>query len=420
MLFKLTLPKLSPTMEEGTVAKWHKKEGEFVTAGEVIFEVTTDKATVEHQALDEGWLRKILIKEGQFAKVNQPIALFSTEKDENIEQVESEEKKPSPVSKKPAQKKELSSAPAPLSFSQPAFVPEPPLPLSLQEETTSHFASPLARKKAREQGLDLTSVKGSGPGGRVKSQDLEKAQPQALLSFGHKESPSTPPGTYEEIPLTPMRKAIGKRLQEAKSFIPHFYVKQRVDALALMELRKQLNFHKIQISVNDLLIRACALALRKHPEVNSGFNSVNQTLIQFKTIDISVAVSIEGGLITPIIRHADFKDLGQISAEVKELAERARSGKLKEYEYKGGSFTLSNLGMFGLSEFCAVLNPPQAAILAVGAIEEQPSIKEGKVVAGQSLILTLSADHRVIDGATAAQFIKSVQQFLENPALLVM
>ncbi len=210
---------------------------------------------------------------------------------------------------------------------------------------------------AKKKGLDLTTAKGTGPGGRIVSRDLETAQPAGLVTFGRQEEPTLPAGTYEEIALTPMRKTIGRRLQESKSFIPHFYVKQVIDAEPLFQIREQLKNLDLKVSFNDMIVRACALALRKHPEVNRGFNSVNQTIVQFKTVDISLAVAIPDGLITPIIRHADFKNLGQISKESRLLAEKAHHGKLKEFEFVGGSFCVSNLGMFGITEFTAVINP---------------------------------------------------------------
>lgn len=427
MPFTVNMPKLSPTMEEGTIAKWHKKEGDFVESGELLLEIATDKATIEHSALDEGWLRKILVPEGGSASINQPIALFTAQENENIEEFlakkppekKSEEAKPTEIS--PEEKREEKPHPAP-PFSQPAFVPEPPLkePSKALPAKERIAASPLARRLAKKRGLDLTTVQGTGPGGRVTSKDLARAQPAGLVTFGRVESPTLPPGTYEEIPLTPIRKIIAKRLQESKSFVPHFYIKQTIDAEPLYALREQLKSYDLKVTFNDVIIRACALALREHPQVNAGFNSVNQTVIAFKTIDISVAVTVEAGLITPIIRQADFKNLGEISTEMRELAEKARSLKLKEHEYKGGSFCVSNLGMFGITEFSAIINPPQSAILAVGGIEERPVIKGGIVVPGKTLSLTLSVDHRVIDGALGAHFIKTVQKILENPVALTL
>lgn len=429
MPFTVTMPKLSPTMEEGSIVKWHAKEGDLVKEGQLLIEVATDKATVEYNALDEGYLRKILVKEGSMAKVNQPIGIFTVKKDESIEGYKTVEetldvKTPAKAEKK-AKKEEEAPAPALAgTMAQPAFVPEPPLenykfpkPSDYQERT---MASPLARKLAKEKGLDLSTVPGSGPSGRVMSKDLDLAQPAALTTFGKREVPTIPPGTYEEIPLSPMRKIIGKRLQESKTFIPHFYVSQDVNVSLLVTMREQLKEFELKPTLNDFIIRACALALKEHPSVNTGFDSVKQAIISFKTIDISVAVSIEGGLITPIIRHADYKNVGQISVEIKELVKRAKEGKLDPTEYKGGSFSVSNLGMYGISDFVAVINPPQAAILAVGGIEEKPIFINNEIKPAKIMRLTLSVDHRVIDGAEAAKFIKTVQKILENPAILLV
>jgi pyruvate dehydrogenase E2 component (dihydrolipoamide acetyltransferase) len=322
--------------------------------------------------------------------------------------------------------KETTPAPkASGAMQQPAFIPEPPLAkyffLGPQGEVTGRIpVSPLAKKIAKEKGIDLTTVKGSGSNGRVMSRDLDLAQPATVVTFGRRETPTTLPGTYEEVPLSAMRKVIAQRLQESKTFIPHFYCTQEISADKMVSLRAELAVEGLKVSFNDFVLRASALALREHPNVNSGFNSVSNSLIRFKTIDISVAVSIEAGLITPIVRHADYKNLGQISQEVKLLAARAREGKLSREEYIGGSFTLSNLGMFGISEFVGIINPPQAAILAVGGIEDKPVVKDHQIVPGKTLKLTLSADHRVLDGADAAKFLKTLQKYLENPSLLLL
>ncbi len=424
MPFTLTMPKLSPTMEEGTIAKWRKKEGDLVKAGEVIFEVATDKATVEHAVLDGGYLRKIIVKEGESAVVNQAVAIFTEKKEESIEGYKPEGIVPKVVASTPvAQKTEaVTAAPVAGGLAQPAFVPEAPLKgYEFSAGTVEHIpASPLAKKLAKEKGIDLSTVKGSGPGHRVVSGDLNLGQPDLPATFSRHEKPSFAPGTYEEEALTPMRKTIAQRLQASKTFIPHFYVTTDIRAEKLLDAREQLKNIGHKISVNDFVVRASALALREHPEVNSGFNSVNQTLIRFKTIDICIAVAIPDGLITPIVRHCDFKNLGEISAEIRHLAQRAKEGKLQREEYAGGSFTISNLGMFGISEFMAIINPPQAAILAVGAIIDQPVVSDHVIVPGKVMKLTLSADHRVIDGAEGAKFLKTVQKYLENPASLVM
>jgi pyruvate dehydrogenase E2 component (dihydrolipoamide acetyltransferase) len=423
-------------MEEGTIVKWHKKIGDYVEAGDLILEVATDKATVEHNTLDAGYLRKIIVPEGQTAKVNQSIAIFTEEKNENIENYKptgfepTEESIAVPTDKKTPEtttKETPTKTPPSVATShQPAFIPESPLegyqfPLPTTQTTGKRLkASPLAKKLAQEKQLDLGSIKGSGPHGRIISSDLDLAQSAGSLVFGRHETPKHPPGAYEEEPLSQIRKVIAKRLQESKTYIPHFYVQQAIDAQALIAIREQLTNFEMKVSFNDLIIRACAMALRVHPNVNSGYHSVNQTIIRFQTIDIAVAVSTKEGLITPIIRHADYKNVGEIAVESRDLARRSREGKLDPQEYKGGSFTISNLGMYGVTDFQAIINPPQAAILAVSAISDVPVVRNGQVVPGKVMNITLSVDHRVIDGAAAAEFINTLQQYLENPASLLI
>lgn len=433
MPFTVTMPKLSPTMEEGTIAKWHKKVGDKVVSGEVIVEVATDKATIEYNALDAGFLRKILVEEGKLAQVNQPIAVFTEKADESIEGYVPEgilpaltALKETPAHKPPEETRTKPAASVGSStLQQPAFVPEPPLEsyefqFPTEAPASRTRASPLAKKLAKEKGIDLTTIKGSGPSGRVTSRDLDLGMPDQMVTFGRREMPEVVPGTFEEVPMSPMRKVIAQRLSQAKTFIPHIYVRQEIDAGPIVEAREQLKNGNLKVTFNDFVIRASALALRECPGVNSGFNSVNQSIILFKTIDISVAVTVDAGLITPIVRHADYKNLGEISAEIKELASRAKTGKLQPEEYKGGSFTISNLGMFGITDFCAIINPPQSSILAVGGIEEVPRVKNGQVVVGKKMALVLSTDHRVVDGAEAAKFLKAIQKYLENPALILI
>ncbi len=423
MPFTVTMPKLSPTMEEGILTKWHKKEGDYVKSGEVMFEVATDKATIEHAALDAGFLRKILLKEGGSALVNQPLAIFTEKKEESLEGYEPEGIAPKVTAVADVKKEVVAaiSKPKTNTYAQPTFTPAPPPSFKQMAFPTNKVpASPLAKKIAKQKGINLSSVQGSGPDGRVMSRDLELGQPNLPVVFAEQEHPSIPAGSYEEEGLTPIRKVISERLQASKTFIPHFYVTQEIRADRLIDAKEQLKNLGHQISVNDLIIKACALSLREHPDVNSGFNSDNQSLIRFKTIDISIAVSLEQGLITPIVRHADYKNLSQISQEVKFLAQKAKEGKLQPDEYQGGSFTISNLGMFGISSFQAIINPPQAAILAVGGIEDKAVIEDGEVIPGKVMTLTLSADHRVIDGVAGAKFLKTLQKFLENPAALVL
>lgn len=431
MPFTVTMPKLSPTMEGGTIIKWHVKEGDHVEAGALLIEVATDKATVEYSALDEGYVRQILVPEGEDAEINQPIAIFTETADESIEGYQpegigaKEEEKVEVAAKGEEEKVVKKGTPQKATLSQPSFVPEPPpqqYSFSFGKESKEQRlrSTPLARKIAREQGLDLTTVKGSGPGGRIVAKDVSFAESDAVATFSRSEHPTVPAGSYEEIPLTPMRKTIGERLQASKSFIPHFYVQQEVNGKGLIEAREQLKTFGVKVTFNDFIVRAAALALRDHPHINSGFNSEKNAIIRFKTVDISIAVNLPDGLITPILRHADYLNLGQISSEVKRLAQKAKEGKLQPEEYKGGSFTISNLGMFGINDFQAVINPPQSAILAVGGIIDKPVVEQGVVVPGKVLTLSLASDHRVVDGADAAQFLNTMKKLLENPAILLI
>jgi pyruvate dehydrogenase E2 component (dihydrolipoamide acetyltransferase) len=432
MPFTLTMPKLSPTMDAGVITKWRKSVGEEIQVGDVLFEVATDKATVEYSALDGGFLRQIVIENGKEARVGQAVAVFTETKSEDISSYQPvsdilEEPKEEKVEQVVSCKEEVIAL-APVkksgaSIQQPTFVPEPPLagyqfPFPQGGDTPK--ASPYAKKKAKELGIDLSTVKGSGPRGRIVSDDLDLGQKQADYTFGKVEHPAVAPGTYEEEALSPMRKVIAERLQQSKSFIPHFYVTQTVDVEPMMQLREQLKVGGLKVTFNDILVRAVALTLRAHPIINSGFNSATHSIIRFKTVDISIAVSVPEGLITPIIRHADYKNLGQIATETKILAQKAKMGKLAREEYVGGSFTISNLGMFGITQFQGIINPPQAAILSVGGIEERAIVRQGVVVPGKVMTLSISADHRVIDGVDAATFLKALQQLLENPALLLV
>ncbi|MES2198872.1 MAG: dihydrolipoamide acetyltransferase family protein [Chlamydiota bacterium] len=431
MPFTLTMPKLSPTMEGGVIVKWRKNVGEEVKAGDVLFDVATDKATVEYNSLDDGFLRLILLGNGKEALVGTPVAVLSAAKEEDIssykpESMIQEKEKPEFTEEKISlEEKPQEKAPSAAALGQPAFIPEPPLenyefPFPVGSIDSRVKATPYAKKIAKDLGVDLSTVKGSGPHQRIVSKDLDLGQKGSSYVFGKREAPSLPPGTYEEESLSPMRKVIAQRLQQSKSFIPHFYITQSVDAEPMIALREQLKAGGVKVTFNDIIVRALALSLKEHPALNSGFDSVTQSIIRFKTVDISIAVTIPEGLITPIIRHADYKNLGQIASEIKVLAEKAKAGKLSREEYMGGSFTLSNLGMFGVSEFKGIINPPQAGILCVGGIEDKPVIRLDKVVPGKVMTLSLSADHRVVDGADGAKFVKSLQQLLENPALLLL
>ncbi len=428
----LTMPKLSPTMEGGTVVKWHKKEGDLIKSGVVLFEVATDKATVEYEALDEGVLRQILVKEGEEALVNQPVAVFTATADESLEGYQPEGQPLPSGEPQPEEKKEEAKVSFPAEDNTPtppaatlatmAFEPEPPLEdYAFESEASGHgFVSPLAKKLAKEKGLDVTTVQGSGPHGRVMSRDLNLAQKEATASFGSRKTPHKAPGSYVTEKLSPMRKAIAERLQASKMSIPHFYVQHEVAVESMIALRAQLKEHGVKVTFNDFIVRAAALALREHPEVNSGFHAAKQEILRFKTIDVAVAVSVPSGLITPIVRHADYKNLGQLSVEIKQLSLLAKEGKLQPHQYRGGSFTTSNLGMFGIRDFQAVINPPQAAILAIGGMRECPVVSQGQVTVGKKMTLSLSSDHRVVDGADAARFLVTMQKLLEAPAILLV
>lgn len=432
------MPKLSPTMEEGTIVKWHVAEGQKVEPGQVLMEVATDKANLEYQALDGGYLRKILVEEGSVASVNDPVAVCSVDPNEEIAdylaaaanpiEASAPEEPPEPVDSSSTESVSVentsSSHSSGKTFQEPAMVPFPPLdtpPFSPSIEPYDRIcASPLAKKLAADQGLDLASVKGSGPNGRILVRDLEYAQKNQVASLGVRKRATEQAGSYEEITPTPMRKAIGRRLQEAKTFIPHFYIHQDVQVSRLKRVREELKSFGVNLTFNDFVVKAVALALKEHPNVNSGYNSVEQKIVQFRTVDIAIAVTLPEGLITPIVRYADYKTIGEISQEVKSLAKRAKTQELSPEEYQGGSFTISNLGMFGVSDFVAIINPPQSAILSVSGIEKKPVVEADSVTIEHVMRITLSADHRTVDGVDGAKFIKMVQKLLENPAILLL
>ncbi|BAE81303.1 pyruvate dehydrogenase E2 dihydrolipoamide S-acetyltransferase component [Chlamydia felis Fe/C-56] len=427
MISLLKMPKLSPTMEVGTIVKWHKNNGDKVEFGDVLVEISTDKAVLEHTATEDGWFRESLVKEGTKVQIGIPIAVISSEKDEsfNLEELLPKSPEPQPSAENIQQVEEVASS-APRCES-PAiavygFKPEPPLsePLCLKQDSSKSPISPLAKRLAKEKNLDISGIKGSGPGGRIVEKDLAKAPPKGIAGFGYPEAPEVHPGSYHEESLSPVREIISQRLQAAKTFIPHFYVRQKVYASPLLALLKELQIQGIKLSINDCIVRACALALKEFPEVNSGFNSVDNKIVRFETIDISIAVAIPDGVITPIVRCADRKNIGMISAEIKSLASKAKSQSLKKEEYTGGSFCVSNLGMTGITEFTAIINPPQAAILAVGSVQEEPTVINGEIVIGSTCMLTLSIDHRVVDGYPAAMFMKRLQKILEAPSVLLL
>ncbi len=400
---QITMPKLSDTMLEGTLIKWHKKVGDKITVGDVIADVETDKATMEMEAFDEGTITEIIVPEGGVVKVGQPLA--------NLE-----------GGKKSAVK---SSAPAALaSMASTATLPASTKPQTATLPNGSHIkASPLAKKIALERGVSLLGVQGTGPGGRVVAADVPTA------ATTHTAAPAAPrievpfSDADTKTPLSGMRRTIAERLLASKTQIPHFYLTIEIDAAPLAKLRKELNAAaetsgSAKVTVNDFILLAAARAAKQHPRVNSAF--AGDSIVEYGSVNLSVAIAVEDGLITPVIRDAQSLSLRAISAAVKDLAVRARSKKIKPEEYQGGTLTISNLGAYGIDCFYAIINPPQAAILAVGAIVKKPVVNaQDQIVAGQRMTISLSGDHRVVDGAAGAEFLATMRKSLESPTSLL-
>ncbi|WP_374405650.1 pyruvate dehydrogenase complex dihydrolipoamide acetyltransferase [Pelagerythrobacter sp.] len=441
----IKMPALSPTMEEGTLAKWLVKEGDQVSAGDIMAEIETDKATMEFEAVDEGTIVKIEVPEGtEGVKVGTVIATLAGE-DEDPEEAKAasgsgEEEKPSedsadeeketPAKAKPAGEEKK----APEDKSEDAAPEKPKTPAAPQADGDRVIASPLARRIAEQKGLDLSAVKGSGPNGRIVKADVEAAEPgkapakdTAKDTDGAKAPAKAPAGSdlgapYEAIKLNNVRKVIARRLTEAKQTIPHIYLTVDVRLDALLKLRGELNASLeadgVKLSVNDLLIKALARALQRVPQCNVSFQG--DELYQYQRQDVSVAVAAPSGLITPIVVDAGRKGLAEISTEMKELAGKAKEGKLQPHEYQGGTASLSNLGMFGTKQFDAVINPPQAMIMAVGAGEKRPHVIDGALGVATMMSATGSFDHRAIDGVDGAQLMDAFRQLVENPMGLVV
>lgn len=428
---KILMPALSPTMTEGKLAKWIKNEGDNVAAGDVIAEIETDKATMEVEAVEEGILAKILIQAGtEGVAVNTAIAVLleEDEKDADISAYLSNDNASASKAEKSVNKDESESAAPKVETAQAINQPVRKTNNMGAVASASNgrtFASPLARRIASDKGLNLSQIKGSGPNGRIVKSDVENARPQSAAPARSSSGPSAREladmlgMTYEAKPVTKMREIIAKRLQESKQTIPHFYLTVECNIDALLEARKQVNSlaeGKYKLSVNDFIIKASAMALMDVPEANASWS--NDTIVAYENADISVAVATPTGLITPIIKEAQHKGLPTISLEMKELATKARDGKLAPHEFQGGTFSVSNLGMFGTHEFSAIINPPQSCILAVGAGIEKPIVKDGQIVIGTTMKATLSCDHRVVDGAVGAQLLQAFQRYIESPILL--
>ncbi|MEM7470053.1 MAG: pyruvate dehydrogenase complex dihydrolipoamide acetyltransferase [Pseudomonadota bacterium] len=432
MPIEILMPALSPTMEEGTLAKWLVKEGDTVNSGDVMAEIETDKATMEFEAVDEGIVGKILVAEGsEGVAVNAPIAIL-LEEGESAGDIGTASSAPAPEAPKVADAAAEVSAPAAAEkASDPAAT----------NDGTRVFASPLARRIAADKGLDLSVIKGSGPKGRIVKADVENAQPgakpvaapAAAKPAAAAPSVATGPSTdavlktyadreYEEVALDGMRKTIAARLTEAKQSVPHFYLRRDIELDALLKFRSQLNksleSRGVKLSVNDFIIKASALALQQVPDANAVW--AGDRVLSLRPSDVAVAVAIEGGLFTPVLKDAEMKSLSALSAEMKDLATRARDRKLAPHEYVGGSFAISNLGMFGIDNFDAIINPPHAAILAVGAGAKKPVVgDDGEIKVATVMSTTLSVDHRVIDGALGANLLNAIKANLENPVMML-
>ncbi|MEZ5884558.1 MAG: pyruvate dehydrogenase complex dihydrolipoamide acetyltransferase [Paracoccaceae bacterium] len=429
MATEILMPALSPTMEEGTLAKWLVKEGDTVSSGDILAEIETDKATMEFEAVDEGIVGKILVAEGTAGvKVNTPIAVLV----EEGESVDAAPKAAAPTKAIPAADPTPAAAPA---------APAQAAPAAPKADGKRIFASPLARRIAAEKGLDLANVKGSGPHGRIVRADVEGAKPSTAAPATTTATAAAPPApaasapvsasaiakiyegrSYEEVPLDGMRKTIAARLTEAKQTIPHFYLRREVRLDDLMtfraDLNKKLEARGVKLSVNDFIIKACALALQAVPDANAVW--AGDRVLKMKASDVAVAVAIEGGLFTPVLQDAESKSLSKLSAEMKDLAARARNRKLAPHEYQGGSFAISNLGMMGVENFDAVINPPHGAILAVGAGIRKPVVNvDGEIAVATVMSMTLSVDHRVIDGALGAELLAAIVDNLENPMAML-
>ncbi|NIX77457.1 pyruvate dehydrogenase complex dihydrolipoamide acetyltransferase [Microvirga terricola] len=441
MPINVLMPALSPTMEKGNLAKWLKKEGDTIKSGDVIAEIETDKATMEVEAVDEGVLAKIVVPEGSAdVPVNQLIALIAGE-GEDPKTVAASGGAAAPAAAAPAPKAEApaASAPAAAPAPQPAAAPAPAAKPNGAAAGNRVFASPLAKRIAKDAGIDIAAVQGSGPHGRIVEKDVRaaaagggvKRAPAAAPAAAPALAPSASaeqvkamfePGSYEEIPLDGMRKTIAKRLVESKQTVPHFYLALDYELDALLAMREQINAAapkdkdgkpSYKLSVNDFVIKALAIALQRVPNANAVW--AEDRILKMKHSDVGVAVAIEGGLFTPVIRKAESKTLTAISAEMKDLAGRARTRRLKPEEYTGGSTAVSNLGMFGIKNFQAVINPPQGTILAVGAGEQRVVVKNNAPAIVQAMTVTLSCDHRVVDGALGAELLAAFKGLIESP-----
>ena len=407
----ITMPRLSDTMTDGTVAVWHKKVGDQVSEGDLLAEIETDKATMEFESFQEGVLLHIGVEEGKMAPVDSILAVLG-EKGEDIADLlkNGVAEQSAEVPEKSKEAAQNIQGDLDKTESASMFVEQPTEDVRLK-------ASPLAKKMASEKGIDLKTVSGSGDGGRIVKKDIEFFVPSAAI-------PRSPIALvsgeerFEEVPVSQMRKTIAKRLTESKFTAPHFYLTIDVDMDRAHEQREALKQEGVKVSFNDLVIKASAMALKNHPQVNSSW--MDDRIRINHHVHMGVAVAVEDGLLVPVVRHADMKGLQTISAEVREMAGKAREKKLQPSDWEGNTFTISNLGMFGIEEFTAIVNPPDACILAVGAIREEAVVKNGAVAVGRRMKMTLSCDHRVVDGATGSAFLKELKENLELPIRMLL
>lgn len=403
------MPKLSDTMTEGLILKWLKKEGEKVKQGETLVEIESDKADMELEAYDSGVLRKILVPDGGKAGIGAPIGIIANANEDITGLLSEAPLIPQQTTKIEASKEESPTTLAP-SLSQ-LIIPS--------NATDGHLkASPLAKRLAVENKIELRSITGSGPQGRIIKRDIEPLV-GGEKTISTKVLPPIIPGGHRDVELSLIRKTIAKRMQESKQTVPHFYVTVEIDMEPAMSFREQLNFTTdSKISFTDILVKAVASTLMQHPNINATY--LGNTMRQFGEAHIAVAVALDEGLVTPVLRNCEQKTILQINSELHDLAERARNRKLKPEEYQGATFTISNLGMFGVEDFVAIVNPPEGAILAVGSIVEKPVIKKGQIVIGHTMKVTISSDHRIIDGAVAARFLRDLKILIEKPVALLL
>lgn len=411
----IRMPKMSDTMTEGVIAEWHKKEGDKVKPGDILADVETDKATMELENFEAGTLLYIGVKKGEAVPVNAIIAIVGKE-GEDFKALIASESTPAEAKSEAAPAKEAApAAKAETAVSAPVAAPAP---VAASSDDDRLKASPLARKIAEDKGIDLRDLSGSGDGGRIVKRDLDNYTPAAAAASAPSFAPVVGEEKYTEMVVSQMRKTIARRLAESKFSAPHFYLTIDIDMDKAMAARTQINeVASAKVSFNDMVIKASALALRKHPKINSSW--LDDKIRFNQHINIGVAMAVEEGLLVPVVRYADNKPLSQIASEVKVFAGKAKDKKLQPSDWEGNTFTISNLGMFGIEEFTAIINPPDACIMAVGAIRQEPVVKNGQVVPGNRMKVTLSCDHRVVDGASGAEFLQTFKQLLEEPVRML-